>query len=147
MADERFEGGRVIENPEFIRFAHHWRFRPRACRPYRAKTKGKVERPIRYVRGGFFYGRHFVSDGDLNGQVTLWLDEVANVRLHRTILERPIDRFERDERAALRPLAQSPYRSLAPSRTKPSRPVPTHPAVAVERRSLEVYTQLAEGGR
>lgn len=147
VADDRFEGGRLIENPEFIRFAHHWRFRPRACRPYRAKTKGKVERPIRYVRGSFFYGRHFVSDGDLNAQVAAWLDEVANVRCHRTTLERPIERFERDERAVLRPLAQSPYGSLVQSRSRPSRPAPTLPAVEVERRSLGAYNQLAEAGR
>ena len=43
-------GGRVTENAEFLRFAHHWDFRVRACRPYRAKTKGKVERPVSYVR-------------------------------------------------------------------------------------------------
>ena len=33
----------------------------RACRPYRAQTKGKVERPIRYLRESFFYGRTFTS--------------------------------------------------------------------------------------
>ncbi len=54
--DERAEGGRVTENAEFLRFAHHWDFRVRACRPYRAKTKGKVERPVSYVRSSFFYG-------------------------------------------------------------------------------------------
>ena len=48
--DERAAGGRVTENAEFLRFAHHWDFRVRACRPYRAKTKGKVERPVSYVR-------------------------------------------------------------------------------------------------
>ena len=37
-------GGRVTENAEFLRFAAHWGFRPRACRPYWAKTKGSVER-------------------------------------------------------------------------------------------------------
>ena len=31
---------------------------PKACRPYRAKTKGKVERPFRYIREDFFLGRH-----------------------------------------------------------------------------------------
>ena len=43
-------------NAEFLRFAAHWGFLPRSCRPYRARTKGKVERPIRYVRESFFYG-------------------------------------------------------------------------------------------
>lgn len=147
VADERFSGGRLIENPEFFRFARHWGFRVRACRPYRARTKGKVERPIRYVRGSFFYGRQFASDGDLNEQTASWLDEVANTRHHRTTQERPIDRFERIERAALGMLAQSSYRSLVPSMSKPSGRAPVPTAVSVERRSLETYSQLAEAGR
>jgi transposase len=57
--DEREVGGRLLENAEFMRFAAHWDFRVRACRPYRAQTKGKVERPIGYVRQGFFYRRSF----------------------------------------------------------------------------------------
>ena len=63
----------MVENPEFLRFSHHGGFRIRACRPYRAQTKGKVERPIRYIRESFFYGRDFVSDDDLNARVLQWL--------------------------------------------------------------------------
>src|SRR6185437_14022826 len=47
--DERLTGGPLVRNPEFLRFAAHWGFVARACRPYRAQTKGKVERPIRYL--------------------------------------------------------------------------------------------------
>ncbi len=106
--DERLKGGRLVENAEFLRFANHWQFRARACRPYRAKTKGKVERPIRYVRENFFYGRTFLNDEDLNAQALSWLQQVANVRLHGTTGERPIERFEREERMALTPLANGP---------------------------------------
>ncbi len=77
LADGRNSGGRLVENPEFRGFSDHWGFRIRACRPYRAQTKGKVERPVRYVRGNFFYGRDFVSDDDLNARARRWLDEVA----------------------------------------------------------------------
>jgi len=147
VADHRFEGGALIENPELSRFAHHWGFRPRACRPYRAKTKGKVERPIRYVRESFFYGRHFVSDEDLTAQAQSWLDDVANVRRHRTTQERPVDRFERDERAVLGSLASRPYLSLLPSQKRGSEPAARVPTVDVERRSLGVYGRLAEAGR
>ena len=73
IEDGRAEGGRLVENPEFLRFRHHWGFRIRACRPYRAQTKGKVERPIRYIRESFFYGRDFVSDDDLNARALEWL--------------------------------------------------------------------------
>ena len=46
VEDNRNSGGQLVENPEFVRFAAHWGFRIRACRPYRAQTKGKVERPV-----------------------------------------------------------------------------------------------------
>ena len=49
--DLRLEGGALVRNAEFLRFAHHRGFAARACRPYRAQTKGTVERPVRYVRG------------------------------------------------------------------------------------------------
>jgi len=65
--DHRPDGGKVIENPEFLRFAAHWGFRIRACRPYRAKTKGKVERPVRYVRQSFLYGRTFTGGASKRG--------------------------------------------------------------------------------
>ena len=65
------KGGRLFENAEFLRFAAHWGFRIRACRPYRAQTKGKVERPIRYLRESFFYGREFLNDDDLKEFVEL----------------------------------------------------------------------------
>ncbi|MFQ5946746.1 MAG: IS21 family transposase [Anaerolineae bacterium] len=148
VKDLRHQGGPLIENPEFLRFAHHWGFRPRACRPYRAQTKGKVERPVRYVRENFFYARRFISDADLEEQSRRWLDTVANVRDHGTTRERPIDRFER-ERARLKPLAARPYRSLALSspQRKPARLTPSVPRVAVERRPLEAYAQMAGGGR
>src|SRR5690606_24285239 len=102
----------LLENAEFMRFAAHWDFRIRACRPYRAKTKGKVERPVSYVRQSFFYGRSFLNDDDLNAQALSWLAQTANARLHRTTAEAPRLRFDRDERGILRPLAARPYRSL-----------------------------------
>ena len=144
--DERAAGGRVTENAEFLRFAHHWDFRVRACRPYRAQTKGKVERPVSYVRSSFFYGRTFTSDEDLNHQARHWLDHVANVRTHGTLKERPVDRFEQ-ERDLLRPLASRPYRSfvLPPEVSKQAKAV--LPRIDVERRSLETYAQVTGGVR
>lgn len=143
--DLRLEGGGLIENAEFLRFAHHWGFRPRACRPYRAQTKGKVERPIRYVRESFVYGREFLGDADLDAQVRAWLAQVANVRLHQTTKERPVERFLQ-ERELLLPMAEYPYRSLV---LRPSAPEPKAmrplPRVQVERRPLRAYAQIAAG--
>ncbi len=145
--DERDAGGQITENVEFLRFAHHWDFRVRACRPYRAQTKGKVERPVSYVRSSFFYGRTFTSDSDLDAQAQHWLDTVANVRIHGTLKERPLDRLER-ERGDLKALALRPYRSyVLPPNVKKKRTQTQVPHIDVQRRPLESYAQVAGGAR
>jgi transposase len=145
--DLRLQGGALVRNLKFLRFAHHWCFTPRACRPYRAQTKGKVERPVRYLRDNFVYGRTFGNDGDLDQQRQQWLDEIANVRVHATTRERPRDRFDRDERLLLQPLAPRPYTSLVlPQPLRPARPLPASRAlVDVEKRPLAVYARLTGG--
>ena len=140
LSDDRLSDGGLVLNTEFLRFAAHWRFRPRACRPYRARTKGKVERPIRYLRQSFFYGRAFLNDADLNAQAERWLEGTANVRRHRTLGESPQLRFERDERECLHPLALEPYPRLgtAPPGSSPTRP---RGPIEVEHRPLSVYAE------
>ncbi|MEX1103126.1 MAG: IS21 family transposase, partial [Dehalococcoidia bacterium] len=125
---------------------NHWGFGIRACRPYRAQTKGKVERPVSYVRDNFVYGREFLNDADLSEQRERWLTRTANVRVHWTTKERPQLRFERDERALLQPLALRPYQSLFPTKSRSGqRSAP--PDLVVERRPLAAYAALAGGGR
>jgi transposase len=145
--DLRLQGGALVRNLEFLRFAHHWSFTPRACRPYRAQTKGKVERPVRYLRDNFVYGRTFANDADLDQQRRHWLDDIANARVHATTRERPRDRFDRDERLLLQPLAPRPYASVlvpdAPRRRAPS--AAPRPLVTVEKRPLAVYARLTGG--
>ena len=148
VEDHRPDDGKLLENAEFLRFAHHWCFRIRACRPYRAQTKGKVERPVRYVRGNFIYGREFVGDADLDAQRRWWLDAVANPRVHQTIQAVPRERFEAEERAVLQPLAERPYRPLVlPEARRQRRTVvrPLTPEVVVERRGLQSYQALVAG--
>jgi len=140
--DQREAGGKLLENIEFVRFAAHWGFRIRACRPYRARTKGKVERPISYVRQGFFYGRQFLNDADLNQQALSWSTRKANLRLHRTTREIPQVRFDRDERAMLKALAPHPYRSVSQLQPPPSSEAPRVSLPSVERRSLSVYGRI-----
>ncbi len=144
VEDGRGSSGTLLRNPEFGRFAEHHGFGIRACRPYRARTKGKVERPIRYIRENFFYGREFVSDADLNGRALGWLETVANVRVHGTLMEVPRARFER-ERLLLRPLAERPYVGVVPAPGASAEEL--LPPVAVERRSLASYGLLGEVGR
>ena len=143
LSDGRVGGGELVLNAECLRVAAHWGFHPRACRPYRAQTKGKVERPIRYIRDSFFSGRAFANDEDLNEQASRWLEGTATVRRHSTTGERPVDRFERDEREALGPLARRPYQrfGVQPATEPTRRRVPD--TVKVERRSLRVYADAA----
>ena len=148
VEDGRPSGGRLAENPEFLRFSVHWGFRIRACRPYRARTKGKVERPISYIRRNFFYARTFASDDDLNARTLRWLDTVANVRIHGTLGERPADRFQA-ERPHLIPPARWPYRPVVPRPVEPASGRPSGsaapPRVEVERRPLSEYARFAGG--
>ena len=72
--------------------------RLRLRRIRRAQTKGKVERPIEYLWGSFVYpnlGR-YQSPAEWNRAVRHWLEHVANVRIHATTRERPIDRLTRE---------------------------------------------------
>ncbi len=142
--DLRLLGGQLVVNQEFLRFAAHWNFTPRACRPYRARTKGKVERPIRYVRENFVYGRTFLNDADLDAQRERWVEK-ANRRVHGTTREVPLERFE-GERHVLRPLATSAYLSVLLPPEPVQRSASTVPIVPVEKRSLAVYAAIAGGG-
>lgn len=89
----RTADGLIHWQPRYLDFAHYYGFRPRACQPYRAQTKGKVESGIRYVRGNFWPGLSFSDLTDLNQQARLWLDTTANVRLHGTTREVPFARL------------------------------------------------------
>jgi FkbM family methyltransferase len=80
-------------------------FVPRACRPYRAKTKGKVERPFRYIREDFFLASSFRNLEDLNGQLRHWLDAVANQRVHATTRRVVNEAFAEEINALKLPLA------------------------------------------
>lgn len=80
-------------NPTFANFAAHWGFTPRLCRPYRAKTKGKVESGVKYVKRNFVPGRSFRDLEDFNAQLEAWQAEIADQRIHGTTHQRPLDRF------------------------------------------------------
>lgn len=102
-------------HPKLWDLAHTCGFQLKLCRPYRAKTKGKVERFIRYVRDSFYVPlasrlkMHGVEIDPMTAQIEAqrWLREVANVRIHATTNARPIDRWDQ-ERAALTPLKERP---------------------------------------
>ena len=72
------EGGRVTLNPVFEDFARYWGFTVRLCQPYRARTKGKVESGVKYVKGNFLVGKAFDSLEHLNQGLLRWCVEVAD---------------------------------------------------------------------
>jgi transposase len=102
------EDGKAVFNAELLRFAAHYGFQSVACRPYRAKTKGRVERAVSYLRRNFFYGREFRDLEDLNAQCAAWLDNTANARVHGTTRAVPWERLA-VERSSLLQLPQEPY--------------------------------------
>lgn len=96
-------------NERFLDLAGHYGFRPRACRPYRARTKGKDERMVGYVKHHFFVRyRAFESWAHLNQLAEQWLREEADPRVHGTVKEVVAERFER-ERPCLQPLPPTRY--------------------------------------
>jgi len=106
----RQQGGRAVFNPEFAAFCSHWGVRPRACQPYRARTKGKVENGVGYVKGNALGSLSFHDDAHLDQHLLTWMRETADQRIHGTTHERPLERFIRSEQAALTPVgAHPPY--------------------------------------
>jgi transposase len=96
--------GTVSFHPAYLAFCRDWDVQPRACAPYRARTKGKTEAGVKYVKRNALADQAFASFGALEQYLAEWM-ALADQRRHGTTREAPLVRFERDERAALRPLA------------------------------------------
>ncbi|MGA8243208.1 MAG: IS21 family transposase [Desulfobacterales bacterium] len=95
-------------NFEFVDFAAHYGFTPHACPPYSPWVKGKVERPIDYIRESFWRGYHFESLEKANADLRRWLDTVANLRIHGTHRQ-PVSQRWQQERPFLGPLPAGDY--------------------------------------
>jgi transposase len=101
----------IVYNDKLLDLAAHYGFVPKACKAYRAKTKGKVERPFRYVREDFVLGRSLRSLDDLNAQFRPWLDTVANARRHATT-GRIVGEHFAEEKPHLRALPAGPFNTV-----------------------------------
>lgn len=100
------EGQAIQWNPKFLEFSRTYGFTPILCTPRRPQTKGKVERPYRYIKQDFLLGTEANDVVDLNQKARIWLDEVANCRVHRTTGEIPFKRLREEK---LRPLPPGEY--------------------------------------
>jgi transposase len=94
----------VVFNERLHAFARYWGFRPQACAPYRARTKGKDERGIGYVKHNAIAGHVFASWPALEAHLEWWMREVADQRIHGTTGETPLNRFLQEEAQRLHPL-------------------------------------------
>ena len=135
-------------NRYLLDVAKHYGVAIKLCAPYRAQTKGKVERFHRYLRQSFFNPlqtaqSELVDVAQANREVLPWLREVANVRVHATLKERPVDRFAL-ERVALQalPLPYSGRILTAKSGASINVPIPIeslqHPLAIYDAFALEI---------
>src|SRR6056297_739512 len=87
---------KVWINPQFKRFAEEYGFDVVILPPGAKERHGKVERPFHYIENNFLAGREFTDLADLNHRADQWRWNKANVRIHGTLKQRPIDRLVRE---------------------------------------------------
>jgi transposase len=100
----------TVFNPKFLEYARaRGGFTVRACNVRRGNEKGRVERPIGFVRRRFWPGRRFRDLLDLNTQATAWRDDFANGRVHEDTGKVPALVFTHLERPRLKPLPDTHF--------------------------------------
>jgi transposase len=102
------KAGQRYFNPEIVDFASHYGFTPVSCPAYSPWVKGKVERPLDYIRERFWRGYCFESLQKANADLRHWLDTVANQRKHGTHRQEVVERWHQ-EKPLLGPLPASDY--------------------------------------
>jgi hypothetical protein len=97
-------------HPEFLALCGYFCLQPLACARRDPESKGIVEGKVRYVKHNALAGRaeELTRFEDYLALAPYWRDQVANLRLHETTRERPLDRFQK-ERPLLRPLPAIPF--------------------------------------
>jgi transposase len=102
-------GEHVIYNPRYMDFAQHYGVDLWACTPGCPNQKARVERAVAYVKSSFLNGLELSSLPAVQAAGTEWQNEVANIRTHGEIKEKPLERFNQSEAEKLRPLPRIPY--------------------------------------
>ena len=100
---QRLAGVAPVFNARYLDFSRHWGFEISACNVRSGNEKGRVENGVGYVKKNFLAGLELADFSALQPAGALWVDTVANVRLHESTHQRPIEMFAQ-ERAALKPL-------------------------------------------
>lgn len=99
----------TVFNHRFLAYAQARGFGVRACNPGKGNEKGRVERPIGFVRERFWPGRRFTSLLDLNRQATTWRDDFANNREHEKTGKVPALAYRHEEQRLLKALQSTPF--------------------------------------
>jgi transposase len=99
----RLVGSAPVFNPKYLDFSRHWGFEITPCNVRAGWEKGRVENGVGYVKKNLLAGLELADFAALQPAGALWVDTVANVRMHETTHRRPIEHFE-EERAHLGPL-------------------------------------------
>jgi transposase len=101
--------GATVFNPRFLEYARARGFAVQACNVRRGNEKGRVERPIGFIRDRFWLGRRFADLLDPNVQGTRWRDDFANNRVHEVTGKVPALVFEHEEKRLLRAIPPVPF--------------------------------------
>ena len=104
----RLAGVAPVFNPRYLDFARHHGFEIVACNVGRGNEKGRVESGVGYVKKNFLRGLELSDFSAIQAAAQVWLDTVANVRIHGETQRRPIDLFA-EERPHLRRPNPHPY--------------------------------------
>jgi len=105
---QRVVGEAPVFNPRYLDFARHWGFDISPCNVAKGNEKGRVENGVGYVKKNFLNGLDFLDFSAVNPAAQVWLDTIANVRIHGETHQRPVDLFI-EEQPRLRPLNPMPY--------------------------------------
>jgi transposase len=104
----RVVGEAPMFNPRYLDFARHWGFDISPCTPRKGNEKGRVENGVGYVKKNLLNGLDLHDFSAANPAAQLWLDTIANVRVHGETHRRPVDLFAQ-EQPLLRRLNPHPY--------------------------------------
>ena len=116
---QRLAGVAPVFNPRYADFARHYGFAIVPCNVARGNEKGRVESGVGYVKKNFLRGLELTELGAIQAAALVWLDTIANVRIHGETHQRPVDMFTQ-ERPHLRPLNPHPYDVARTATTRPS---------------------------
>jgi transposase len=105
---DRWELGRAVFNKKYLGFASHYHFTPLSITPGKPRENLKIERPFYYLEKSFLSGRSFCNRDDLKRQLTHWLGNINDRRVHRTTRQTPLDLY-RQEYPYLQPLPKKHY--------------------------------------